>query len=695
MISKYAGREHIAVETSWTDYLEGENLIFGNEDERDQLTESLEGMNPPEPDKHSAHEEHVERPYKSAVRKLAFEFGFLSETDLVNIAQQLKDRGVEKKDLARTLARDYGVSFTQAADVVSKVAKMLTKTAQEQPAEEMMEEGEDSMDAVQDVVNAAESLLNLYDREEENGDLEEMTEGLETEARRKMAIKLPSLERANVEYHKALEEAGLHEPLPKSWGSAEEVDPLYDDPGVIWENLIAAADAGALDKVKEIISESWLSDSEPAELVGILGDYLDEDQIERVIDDLGKTASLQKTAPPKNVKDKTKWTKAKELAKKSYPDRSEESLWPVVNHIYQNMGGEFGKTSSIKTAREGSLEVGDLVDVLTEYEFFDKVRVVELIDDVSEVSSWNQGPGFVGKVEGFQGGSRGEELVFPLSMVVPESYEKYLLAGPYPVGSGVEDRGVIESSIKTAQEELEEMGMDNPFPEETTEHEELESPKYEAAEELVEDLQELLDADPELPDLQDLMSETMEESSEEPKKTAQARRKAAGLYGNNPENTPPTSLKELADDVAHNYPVFLDQMLEAQAGGDDALRDALVSAFDKLSAEGENEAVAEFESHFERLASKKTAQEEPETAEESPKEEAAEMLFEELQDLFEVDPELPDIETALDISLEASDDFDDLETDEELEEELNPEPKISDYLREGKAEPKNPRRHKR
>ena len=75
--------------------------------------------------------------------------------------------------------------------------------------------------------------------------------------------------------------------------------------------------------------------------------------------------------------------------------------------------------------------IGDLVDVDGEYEFFNRVRVVEFVDDVSKETGHDiSEPGFVGIWEG----NAEEEFVFPWSLVEPKSYEKYLF-GYDPYGS--------------------------------------------------------------------------------------------------------------------------------------------------------------------------------------------------------------------------------------------------------------------
>jgi hypothetical protein len=72
------------------------------------------------------------------------------------------------------------------------------------------------------------------------------------------------------------------------------------------------------------------------------------------------------------------------------------------------------------------IEVGDLVDVDAEYNFYRRVRISEKLEDVSIESGNPPGPGFVGIIE--SAASRGEEIVFPVAMVVPESYGKYAMA---------------------------------------------------------------------------------------------------------------------------------------------------------------------------------------------------------------------------------------------------------------------------
>jgi len=80
------------------------------------------------------------------------------------------------------------------------------------------------------------------------------------------------------------------------------------------------------------------------------------------------------------------------------------------------------------------VEVGDMVDVDTEYMGTLPVRVTELVDDVNAVAGSNEddptgvpgnfsGPGFVGEIDPDSG--EGGELVFSLNQVVPGSKAKY------------------------------------------------------------------------------------------------------------------------------------------------------------------------------------------------------------------------------------------------------------------------------
>jgi len=68
------------------------------------------------------------------------------------------------------------------------------------------------------------------------------------------------------------------------------------------------------------------------------------------------------------------------------------------------------------------LQVGDLIDVDADYNFYPRVRIIQKVDDVSLESGNAPGPGFIGKE------SNGDTIVFPVEEVDPASYEKYALA---------------------------------------------------------------------------------------------------------------------------------------------------------------------------------------------------------------------------------------------------------------------------
>ena len=69
-----------------------------------------------------------------------------------------------------------------------------------------------------------------------------------------------------------------------------------------------------------------------------------------------------------------------------------------------------------------ALQVGDLVDVDGEYNFYPKVRITDKVEDVSRYSGLDPGPGFVGD------DVRGASIVFSVDDVAVESYKKYALA---------------------------------------------------------------------------------------------------------------------------------------------------------------------------------------------------------------------------------------------------------------------------
>jgi len=63
-----------------------------------------------------------------------------------------------------------------------------------------------------------------------------------------------------------------------------------------------------------------------------------------------KSKALMLKEAPENITDEGKWTQAKAQAKKQYGEElGEDKFYSVVNHIYQNMGGEFKKKKSKKT----------------------------------------------------------------------------------------------------------------------------------------------------------------------------------------------------------------------------------------------------------------------------------------------------------------------------------------------------------
>lgn len=74
-----------------------------------------------------------------------------------------------------------------------------------------------------------------------------------------------------------------------------------------------------------------------------------------------------------------------------------------------------------------SIQIGDMLDVDMEYEGIYRVRVTELLDDVSSRSGLDSEPGFVGKIEKAPQDppNEGVELVFGLSHIVPGSKAKY------------------------------------------------------------------------------------------------------------------------------------------------------------------------------------------------------------------------------------------------------------------------------
>ncbi len=68
------------------------------------------------------------------------------------------------------------------------------------------------------------------------------------------------------------------------------------------------------------------------------------------------------------------------------------------------------------------LQVGDLIDVDSDYIFYRSVRIIQKLADVSQESGLDAGPGFMGTSE------YGDEIVFSIQDVVPSSYEKYAMS---------------------------------------------------------------------------------------------------------------------------------------------------------------------------------------------------------------------------------------------------------------------------
>ena len=68
------------------------------------------------------------------------------------------------------------------------------------------------------------------------------------------------------------------------------------------------------------------------------------------------------------------------------------------------------------------LQVGDVVDVDGEYNYYPRTRITKKVEDVSRISGMPAGPGFVGVDRD------GDDFVFNIEDVNPESYQKYIFA---------------------------------------------------------------------------------------------------------------------------------------------------------------------------------------------------------------------------------------------------------------------------
>ena len=73
------------------------------------------------------------------------------------------------------------------------------------------------------------------------------------------------------------------------------------------------------------------------------------------------------------------------------------------------------------------LQVGDLIDVNSDWESFKKVRITKKLSDISIESGLPAGPGFVGYPIDSPYGEE-ESFVFPVADVDVTSYKKYALA---------------------------------------------------------------------------------------------------------------------------------------------------------------------------------------------------------------------------------------------------------------------------
>ena len=95
----------------------------------------------------------------------------------------------------------------------------------------------------------------------------------------------------------------------------------------------------------------------------------------------------------------------------------------IINRTSQLLEGEMGH--GVDMINWSTLQVGDLVDVDSEYNSYPRTRITRKIDDVSLESSLPAGPGFIGYQL-----DRGEteEFVFSIQDVDPKSFMKYAMA---------------------------------------------------------------------------------------------------------------------------------------------------------------------------------------------------------------------------------------------------------------------------
>ena len=103
-----------------------------------------------------------------------------------------------------------------------------------------------------------------------------------------------------------------------------------------------------------------------------------------------------------------------------------EDLMREIKHAQKEH--DAGRSLS-ESARAGELmliwnelQEGDLIDVDSDYNFYSRVRIIQKLEDVSRESGLDPGPGFIGKE------ASGDEIVFSVEDVDPDSYEKYAMA---------------------------------------------------------------------------------------------------------------------------------------------------------------------------------------------------------------------------------------------------------------------------
>ena len=96
----------------------------------------------------------------------------------------------------------------------------------------------------------------------------------------------------------------------------------------------------------------------------------------------------------------------------------------ITLHQLRNIVRESTRAGELMLVWNG-LQIGDLVDVDGEYNYYPRMRITQKLEDISRESGLEPGPGFVGIDE------YGDDIVFSVEDVSPESYQKYIFAEGY------------------------------------------------------------------------------------------------------------------------------------------------------------------------------------------------------------------------------------------------------------------------